>query len=229
MREKERRKEERSRIAKEREEKLERLMKGRDPRDEMDQSSSVDAAGGRVRAPAAHEEFAAVLRMRLTDARHALERSTKLARATRNYRGGWKKSCEVDHSNPLNCLAVVMGLATWFYQALLPQLVPLPVPSAVTSELLQSGEATVLAATATRAKGMKLSRDAEKLAKERRQRPPKGFMSPAERALEVQERHVSWFSVLCSSLSRPDAREVEKDHRSFSYRALTGLLSFSCH
>lgn len=191
MRDKERRKEQRAREARERREKIERLMRGRDHRDDADEAVAVNAAGGSIVPPTPHEEFAAVLRMRLTDARVALERSTKLARAARTYRGDLDGQEGGSYGSALNSLPVVMGLSTWFYQALLPRLVPLPAPPGITSELLHRGETALISARAMKTRGGKLHQDARVLAAERLRRPRRGIISPAERAAEVREREVS--------------------------------------
>lgn len=186
MREREKKKAERERETKQREENLERLMRGGNSADE----SNGDSATARGRTPAPptpQEEFASLLRMRRTDARHALERSLALARASRHYRGRFGSDRS---AGALNNLSVVMGLTTWFYAALLPQLVPLPVPAATTSGLFHRGETQLMAARAIKARGDSLSRQMQSLLEERQQRPRRGVMSPAMRATEMLEREV---------------------------------------
>ncbi|CAM9742176.1 unnamed protein product, partial [Sphacelaria rigidula] len=184
MREREKKKAERERETKQREENLERLMRGGNSADE----SNGDSATARGRTPAPptpQEEFASLLRMRRTDARHALERSLALARAARHYRGRFGSDRS---AGALNNLSVVMGLTTWFYAALLPQLVPLPVPAATTSGLFHRGETQLMAARAIKARGDSLNRQMQSLLEERQQRPRRGVMSPAMRATEMLER-----------------------------------------
>lgn len=207
MRDKEKKKAEREHIAKQREENLERLMRGGKLAEESAQSDP-NASHGVPGSPTPQEEFACLLRMRRTDARCALERSLALARTARRYRGGFgndRKVCA------LNSLSAVMGLTTWFYAALLPQLVPLPVPAATTSELFHHGETALMAARGTKMRGENFLRRAQNLADERQQSPRRGVMSPAQRAREMQEREVCMYVFACA---RPETSASHAEYPS---------------
>lgn len=186
MREREKKEEERERVIKEREENLERLVQGGKPSGKSEEPCPTDTAVGKA-PPTPQEEFASVLRMRRTDARQALERSMALARAARKHRGRFGSD---DHASALNSLPVVMGMATWLYAALLPRLVPLPVPATSSLTLFHRGETVLMAARATKARAGSFSRHVQNLLEERRSRPRQGVMSPAQRAQETKEREV---------------------------------------
>ncbi|CAM9677532.1 unnamed protein product, partial [Laminaria digitata] len=201
MRDREKRKEELARLAMEKKLDMERLMRGRNPfKKEPDEDSSSPSAPGKTgmgrkggpAPPAPQEQFASVLRMRRTDARRALERSIALARAARTYRGR-------SETNPsaLSSLPVVMGLASWLHAALLPQLVPLPVPATSIAELLQRGENLLATARATKVRADRVENAVKSLkAEQRKRRRRQGVMSPAQRAKEAEERQnlLEWAS-----------------------------------
>lgn len=218
MRDRERRREERMLLAKQKEEDLKCLIRGGKSRagerdddgcgtpSAMSRTSKERGTGAStvngvpvLASPGPEEEFASVLRMRRTDARQALERSIALAGAARAFKGSAGSFFD-DENGALSTLPVVMGLATWLHEALLPRLVPLPVPAASTTELFQRGEDLLLTARATKARGDNMMRAADDLREERRQRPRRGAMSPAQRAKEVEEREVG--ASLHSSLPR---------------------------
>lgn len=196
MRDREKKKEELARLAMEKKLDMERLTRTRNPfKKETDEDSPSAAPGvaGRIGvgrkggrpSPAPQEEFAGVLRMRRTDARKALERSIALARAARTYRG------RPGSPSTLSSLPVVMGLASWLHEALLPQLVPLPAPATTIADLLQRGEDLLVAARATKARGDKVGDAVTGLLAEQRQRRRRyGMMSPAQRVKEAEERQV---------------------------------------
>lgn len=218
MRDREKKKEERASQAKQKEERMQRLMRGGKARDGEEDGRSTSSSlfrevtsysgetgkghkRGRARGPRApptpQEEFASVLRMRRTDARRALERSIALARAARKYQETFSSHGDDGNDNgevggDLSSLSVIMGLTTWFQEALLPQLVPLPVPAAATAELFQRAENALMEARMTKVRGKQMLHAAEGLQEKRQQRPRKGVMSPAQRAREVTEREVSF-------------------------------------
>lgn len=218
MRDREKKKEERARQVKQKEERMQRLMRGGKARDDEEDGRSTSSSSfrevtsysgeagkghrrGRARGPRApptpQEEFASVLRMRRTDARRALERSIALARAARKYQERFLSHGDDGNDNgevggALSSLSVIMGLTTWFHEALLPQLVSLPVPALATAELFQRAENALMEARVTKVKGKQMLHAAEGLQEKRQQRPRKGVMSPAQRAREVTEREVSF-------------------------------------
>lgn len=218
MRDREKKKEEHKRQAKQTEERMQRLIQGGKVRGIEEDGKGASLSGevtsdaeetgrghsrGRARRPRApptpQEEFASVLRMRRTDARRALERSIALARAARKYRGdllsrGDDSNDDGEGGGPLSSMSVVMGLTTWLHEALLPQLVPLPVPAAATAELFQKAESALMEARMTKVRGQQMLHAAEGLQEKRQQRPRKGVMSPAQRTREVTEREVSFCS-----------------------------------
>lgn len=200
MRDREKKKEELARLQKQKELDMERLTRTVNPfkkegDSEEDSSPTTTPAGiagdiafgrkrGRAR-PAPHEEFASMLRMRRTDARRSLERSLALSRAARRYRG------RSDNPSALSSLPVVMGLASWLHEALLPQLVPLPVPAESIAELLKRGEHMLTMARDTKARAENVGSAVKNvLAEQRQRRRRQGVMSPAQRAKEAEERQV---------------------------------------
>lgn len=203
MRDREKLSKERARLAREKEEEMERLLKGK-PRkedgedDDGDDSESLSslapASGGigkRARVPPApQKEFSSILRMRGTDARRALERSVALAYAARTYSGNSANGFD-DAGGALGTLTVVAGLTKWLHSALLPQLVPLPVPARTTTAMFNRGEKMLIAARATEARGRKAKINAGRMSEARRKRGRRGVMSPTQRAQEVRDREVS--------------------------------------
>lgn len=193
MRDRDREREERARLAREKEEELERLMRGGNPEggDEEENDSSVATGRGvHARAPPPPQvEFASMLRMRQTDARLALERSVALARSARTYSGN--SANNFDGANgALSSLTVVVGLTNWLHAALLPQLVPLPVPATTTTDMFHRGEKMLMAARATKESGNRVKTAAESMSKVRRERGRRGVMSPTQRAEEIRDRQV---------------------------------------
>lgn len=186
MRERDRQREERARLAKEKEEELERLIRGGGAKDEEEEG--VDEKRGRA-APAAHEEFSSMLRMRRTDARLALERSLALARRARTFSGNSANNFD-DANGALSTLTVVAGLTNWLHTALLPQLVPLPVRATTTTDMFDRGEKMLMAARATEATAKRVKSAAENMIKARKERCRKGVMSPTQRAKEIRDREV---------------------------------------
>lgn len=205
MRDREKLREERARLAKEREEEMERLMRGGKPNEDEDEeegdedpsslsSSSMSATGKKRRKrrrapPAAHEEFSCILRMRRTDARFALERSVALARRARTYTSTSANNFD-EASGALSTLTVTVGLTNWLHSALLPQLVPLPVLATTTTDMFDRGEKMLMTARVTKARGNRMKNAAEsmKIAKQKRGR--RGVMSPRQRAQEIRDREV---------------------------------------
>ena len=202
MRDRETLDKERARLAREKEEDMERLLRGRkrkedDEEDDDDDSGSLSylapAAGGigkRARVPPApQKEFSSMLRMRGTDARRALKRSVALAHAARTYTGNSANGFD-DAGGALGTLTVVVGLTKWLHSALLPQLVPLPVPATTTTAMFHRGEKMLIAARATEARGRKTKINTERMSEARRTRGRRGVMSPTQRAQEVRDREV---------------------------------------
>lgn len=200
MRAREKQSKERARLAKEKEEEMERLLRGKNPKEDSEgdddsesPSSLAPVAGGlgkRARAPPApQKEFSSMLRMRQTDARRALERSVALAHAARTYTPNSANGFD-DAGGALGSLTVVVGLTKWLHSALLPQLVPLPVPTTTTTDMFHRGEKMLITARATEARGRKMKIAAERMNKARRKRGRRGVMSPVQRAKEVRDREV---------------------------------------
>ncbi|CAM9231173.1 unnamed protein product, partial [Ectocarpus sp. 13 AM-2016] len=228
MRDREKLREERARLAKEREEEMERLMRGGKPNEDEDEeeggedpsslsSPGMSATGKRRRKrgrapPAAHEEFSCILRMRRTDARFALERSVALARRARTYTSNSTNSID-EASGALSTLTVTVGLTNWLHSALLPQLVPLPVLATTTTDMFDRGEKMLMTARVTKARGNRMKDAAEsmKIAKQKRGR--RGVMSPRQRAQEIRDREhiVEWEAKSAALLAKAHRQRVEAD------------------
>lgn len=199
MRDREKQNKERVRLAREKEEEMERLLKGKNPKedgadgDDPESPSALGGAGGigkRVRPdPAPQKEFSSMLRMRRTDARRALERSVALAHAARTYTANAANGFD-DAGGALGTLTVVVGLTKWLHSALLPQLVPLPVLATATTAMFIRGEKMLIAGRATEARGRKVKIAAERMSEARRKRGRRGVLSPIQRAKEVRDREV---------------------------------------
>lgn len=203
MRDREKQDKERTRLAREKEEEMERLLRGRNPKGDSGDDdtegpsslapASMGVAGGvgkRGRPPPVpQKEFSSMLRMRRTDARRALERSVALAHAARTYSANSVNGFD-DASGALGTLTVVMGLTRWLHSALLPQLVPLPVLATTTTDMFNKGEKMLIAARATDANGRRVKNAAESMSEARRKRGRRGVMSPVQRAKEVRDRKV---------------------------------------
>eukprot|EP00752_Nemacystus_decipiens_P014275 g12696.t1 len=200
MRDREQLSKERERLAREKEQEMERLLRGKKRGEDSEDDDDVDdeslssvapvaaGIGKRTRAPPApQKEFSHMLRMRGTDARCALERSVALAHAARTYAGNSANGFD-DAGGALGTLTVVVGLTKWLHSALLPQLVPLPVPATTTTAMFNRGEKMCIAARATEARGRQAKIAAEKMSEARRKRGRRGVMSPTQRAQEVRDR-----------------------------------------
>lgn len=190
MKDRERQKEERARLAREKEEEMARLISGVNPSEDDDGDEDGGASSrDSSYAPAPQKEFSSMLRMRQTDARRALERSVTLAHSARTYRGSAANGFD-DAGGALSSLPVVAGLTNWLHKALLPRLVPLPVLAESTTDLFARGERMLAAARATRARGARVRHAADRMAEARRRRGRRGVMSPVQRAKEIRDREV---------------------------------------
>ncbi|CAM9303164.1 unnamed protein product [Ectocarpus fasciculatus] len=228
MRDREKLREERARQAKEREEEMERLMRGGKPNEDMDEeegdedpsslsSSGMSTTGKKRRKrgrapPAAHEEFSCILRMRRTDARFALERSVALARRARTYTSNSANNFD-DASGALSTLTVTVGLTNWLHSALLPQLVPLPVLATTTTDMFDRGEKMLMTARATKARGNRVKNAAESMKIAKQTRGRRGVMSPRQRAQEIRDREhiVEWEAKSAALLAKAHRQRVEAD------------------
>ncbi|CAM9821927.1 unnamed protein product, partial [Ectocarpus sp. 4 AP-2014] len=228
MQDREKLREGRARLAKEREEDMERLMRGGKPNEDEDEeegdedpsslsSPGISATGKKRRKrgrapPAAHEEFSCILRMRRTDARFALERSVALARRARTYTSNSIININ-DASGALSTLTVTVGLTNWLHSALLPQLVPLPMLATTTTDMFDRGEKMLMTAGITKARGNRMKNAAEsmKIAKQKRGRM--GVMSPRQRAQEIRDREhiVEWEAKSAALLAKAHRQRVEAD------------------
>ena len=189
MKDRERQREERARLARQKEEEMERLISGGNPKEEDEDEGSARGGASSLDSPAPQKEFSCILRMRQTDARRALERSVTLAHSARTYRGSSANGFD-DAGGALSSLVVVAGLTNWLHSALLPQLVPLPVLATTTTDLFNRGEKMLVAARATKARGVRIGHAAESMAEARRKRGRRGVMSPVQRAKEIRDREV---------------------------------------